>query len=127
MKVKPETDQFAPVPVHTETAKPAVDGGAGFKQALGGAIGIAGQLAGTMLSAQTGGLAPLVGGLLGGGGGGNVGGVGGFNLGNDPSPADLLQLQNQIQRESLVFNAQTNISKTDHETRMSAIRNVKAG
>ncbi len=130
MKVNPESDQFANIPVHTttDTVKPA---GGGFQQVLGGALSIAGQLASGVAGAHTMGLGPLagslLGGLAGGGAGGAVGGVPGFNLGNDPSPADLLQLQNQIQRESLVFNAQTNISKTDHETRMSAIRNVKAG
>jgi hypothetical protein len=39
----------------------------------------------------------------------------------------LLLLQERIQNESAQFNVLTNISKTEHETKMSAIRNVRAG
>jgi hypothetical protein len=117
MKVNPQTDQFAQIPQHDGAqAKKADQGGQQFAQFLGGAVQVAGQLAGAVGGAQTFGLGGLAGNLLGGGAGGG-----------DPSTAELLQMQNQIQRESLVFNAQTNISKTDHDTRMSAVRNIRAG
>jgi hypothetical protein len=121
MKVNPQTDQFAQIPQHEGAqAKKADQGGQQFAQFLGGAVQVAGQLAGAVGGAQGFGLGGLAGGavnnILGGGAGGA-----------DPSLPDLLQLQNQIQRESLVFNAQTNISKTDHDTRMSAVRNIRAG
>lgn len=38
---------------------------------------------------------------------------------------ELLMLQMQIQQESQYFNTQTNIMKTDHDARMSSIRNLK--
>ncbi|HSI32801.1 MAG: hypothetical protein ACAI43_25405 [Phycisphaerae bacterium] len=121
MKVNPQTDQFAAIPQHDGAqAKKADAGGQQFAQILGGAVQVAGQLAGTVAGAQGFGLGGLAGNLLGGGGAGGLGG-------GDPSTADLLQMQNQIQRESLVFNAQTNISKTDHDTRMAAVRNIRAG
>jgi len=121
MKVNPQTDQFGAVPQHTENAQPKA-GDQTFNKVLGGAIQVAGQLASTVAGAQGLGLGSLgtslasglTGGALGPGGSG------------DPAFTDLLALQNQMQRESLVFNSQTNISKTDHETRMSAVRNIKA-
>ena len=123
IKVNPETDQFAPVQEHSQVQNTTSDGGAKFKQFLGGAVNIAGQLASSAAGAQSFGLGPLVGNLassIGGGGGGLGGGAldGGQLTG-------LLQLQNEIQRQSLIFNAETNISKTDFETKMSAVRNIK--
>ena len=125
MKVNPQTDQFGAVPQHTDTAKPAA-GDQTFNKVLGGAIQVAGQLASTVAGAQGLGLGSLGTSLASGltGGAGGAGGIGGS--GGDPSFQDLLTLQTQLQRESLVFNSQTNISKTDHETRMSAVRNIKA-
>lgn len=38
---------------------------------------------------------------------------------------ELLMLQMQIQQEAQYFNTQTNIMKTDHDARMSSIRNIK--
>jgi hypothetical protein len=126
IKVNPETDQFAPVQEHTAVQNTTSDGGAKFKQFLGGAVNIAGQLASSAAGAQSFGLGPLVGNLassLGGGGLGG-GGLGGGAL-DSGQLTGLLQLQNEIQRQSLVFNAETNISKTDFETEMSAVRNIK--
>ena len=40
---------------------------------------------------------------------------------------ELLLQQEQIQRETTVFNSLSNISKAEHECRMSAIRNFKDG
>ena len=121
IKVNPETDQFAPVQEHTAVQNTTSDGGAKFKQFLGGAVNIAGQLASSAAGAQSFGLGPLVGNLASslGGGGLSGGALDGGQL------TGLLQLQNEIQRQSLVFNAETNISKTDYETKMSAVRNIK--
>jgi len=38
---------------------------------------------------------------------------------------ELLMLQMQVQQEAQYFNTQTNIMKTDHDARMSSIRNIK--
>ena len=46
--------------------------------------------------------------------------------GAEPSPFELMMLQQEVQRESLFFTMQTNISKTEHDARMSAVRNMKA-
>jgi hypothetical protein len=124
IQVNPQSDQFSnqPVRAHSEVTDPSsgTDAGTGFRQVLGGAVSVAGQLATGVASAY--GMGPLVGGLnnsLNGAAG--IGGAGG-----DINFTDLLQQQNQIQRESLVFNSETNISKTDHESRMSAVRNFKS-
>lgn len=39
---------------------------------------------------------------------------------------ELLMVQQKIQNQGIVFNAETNISKTSHETLMAGIRNMKA-
>ena len=59
------------------------------------------------------------------------GGAGkGLDLGGvDPTttdPIQLLQLQDKMQKESAFFNTMSNVSKTEHETRMAAIRNMKS-
>jgi hypothetical protein len=127
MDIKPTSDQLTPVPTHTDTATPATGGG-NFGKVLGGVVNIASQLASGAAGAQTMGLGPLAGSLLNGGSGGigGAGGVGGGQFG-DASFADLLKEQEQIQTESAQFTALTNISKTEHESRMSAIRNIRAG
>jgi hypothetical protein len=121
IKVNPETDQFAPVQEHSPVQNTTSDGGAKFKQFLGGAVNVAGQLVSGVAGAQSLGLGPLVGNLASSLGGGGLGG-GALDGGQLTS---LLQLQNEIQRQSLIFNAETNISKTDFDTKMSAVRNIK--
>ncbi|HEY7120130.1 MAG TPA: hypothetical protein VH475_26315 [Tepidisphaeraceae bacterium] len=121
IKVNPESDQFVPVQEHTPV-QTANNSGVNFGKVLGGAANIAGQLVSGVAGAQTLGLGPLVGNIAGSLAGGN--GVSGGPL-DGSELTNLLQLQNEIQRQSLVFNAQTNISKTDHETRMSAVRNIR--
>lgn len=69
----------------------------------------------------------IIGGLLGGlskmGGGGS--GIGGIDTSlNDQM--QLLQVQQQIQKETQMFNLMTNISKDKHDAAMAAIRNMKA-
>jgi hypothetical protein len=125
IKVNPETDQFAPVQEHTAVQNTTSDGGAKFKQFLGGAVNIAGQLASSAAGAQSFGLGPLVGNLASSLGGGGLGGNLSSGALDGGQLTGLLQLQNEIQRQSLIFNAETNISKTDFETKMSAVRNIK--
>jgi hypothetical protein len=135
MDINPTSDQLiTPVREHSEK-KHASGGGGGakFAQFLGGAVNMAGQLASGVAGAQTMGLGPIAGNLLGGGlnGGSGIGGIGGGGA-LDPSNQatqfeQLLQLQEQLQTQSQQFTALTNISKTDHETRMSAIRNIRGG
>lgn len=120
MDVKPTSNQFnnpPPVQVHSEVAK-AGDGGAGFRQFIGGAVQVAGQLVGNVAGAGGLGMGPLGGGLNAITGG--PPGTGGSDF------AQLLQLQERMQRESAQFNTLSNVSKTEHETRMAAIRNMKA-
>jgi hypothetical protein len=106
-------------------------GGAKFGQFLGQAVNVAGQLASTVAGAQTMGMGPVAGNLISGITGGNQGGLSGdlsSALDNQAAQQEqLLLLQERIQNESAQFNTLTNISKTEHETKMSAIRNVRAG
>ena len=71
--------------------------------------------------------AGIIGGLLGGLGkmGGGGGGFGGIDTGMSEQ-MQLLQMQQQIQKETQMFNLMTNISKDRHEASMAAIRNMKS-
>jgi hypothetical protein len=134
MEVKPTSDQLsAPVPQHSEVQQPGATGAGNFGKFLGNAVNIAGNLAAKAAGAQTMGIGPLVGSIAGGLNGG-VGGAGGLGGGLDGAIGDqgaqfqqLLELPEQIPTQSAEFNSLTNISKTEHETRMSAIRNIRAG
>ncbi len=123
IEINPTSNQLSAVPQHSEA--PAATGGQSFGKVMGGVINIAGQLASSVAGAQTMGLGPIAGSLLNGGIGG-AGGVGGDQFGG-ASFQELLKQQTQIQQESAQFTALTNISKTEHESRMSAIRNIRAG
>ncbi len=75
-------------------------------------------------------LAPAVGSALGLGGGalglpGLAGTLGGGGLGGGLSNAQMLMLQYQIQQEMLRFNLLSNISKTQHDAKMNAVRNIR--
>jgi hypothetical protein len=125
MELEPISDQLSstPVPTHTDPT-PASSGGVKFAQVLGGAVNVAGQLASTVGGAGGLGLAPLAGNIAGAITGANVGGFGGSSV-DGTSFQELLLQQEQIQRETATFTAQTNISKQEHDTLMSAIRNIK--
>ncbi len=74
-------------------------------------------------------IAPAVGSALGLGGGalglpGLAGTLGGGGLGG-MSNAQMLMLQYQIQQEMLRFNLLSNISKTQHDAKMNAVRNIR--
>jgi hypothetical protein len=128
MDVTPTSDQLnvTATPTHSDVNTSSSQTAASFAQALGGAVNVAGQLAGAAAGASGFGLGPL------GGIAANIGGLNSPIDGNagsnttDLSFAQLLQLQQQIQKESEQFNAMTNISKTEYETFMAAIRNLKA-
>jgi hypothetical protein len=133
MEINPTTNQFEPVQQHSQPAKQNT-GGAKFGQFLGQAVNVAGQLASTVAGAQTMGMGPVAGNIIGGitGNQGTGAGLGGGDLdsalANQTNQQEqLLLLQERIQNESAQFNVLTNISKTEHETKMSAIRNVRAG
>ena len=119
MKVNPESDQLSSVPTHSNV-QVGPSGNEKFRQVLGGTINLAGQLAGAAAGGSTMGLGPLAGnianGLLNTGGTGDAGSI---------DPMQLLQLQQQLQTQSQVFNTLSNTSKTEHETRMAAVRNMK--
>jgi hypothetical protein len=119
MKVNPESDQLSSVPTHSNVSV-GPTGNEKFRQVLGGTINLAGQLAGVAAGGSTMGLGPLAGnianGLLGSGATGDAGTV---------DPMQLLQLQQQLQTQSQVFNTLSNVSKEEHDTRMAAVRNFK--
>ncbi len=66
----------------------------------------------------TGTLAGALGGVL-GGGGGILGGTDGIGQ------MELLNLQRQINQEAQIFTTITNVEKSHHDARMSAVRNIR--
>lgn len=90
--------------------------------ALATGLGFAASLAGSAINAYSGG---SLGALTGGAGGGLDGLTGGLND-NNQQFMELLQLQNQLQVQNQTFSALSNVSKTEHETRMAAVRNIRA-
>ena len=125
----PTTTQFQPVQQHTQPAKQN-NAGAKFGQFLGQAVNVAGQVAATVGGGGALGAGPVAGNLF-----GNIASPNGINngdlegaLGDSFNQQEqLLLLQERVQNQSAQFNTLTNISKTEHETKMSAIRNVRAG
>ena len=122
METTPVSTELSATPVaaHSDVST-GQSSGASFGKVLGAAVSVAGQLASTVAGAQSLGIGPLAGSLAGG-----LNGSSGTDFGNQ-SFQDLLLQQEQIQKESAVFTSLSNISKTEHETRMSAIRNMRAG
>ncbi len=107
-----------PPSYQSETSKSENDG---LGQALNAGLGFAARLAGTAANVYSGG---ALGGLT--GGGGALGGLSGQLNDNNAQFMQLLQLQNQMQVQSQQFNTLSNVSKTEHETRMAAVRNIRA-
>lgn len=91
--------------------------------ALATGLGFAASLAGSAINAYSGG---ALGGLTGGGAGGGLDGLTGGLNDNNQQFMELLQLQNQLQVQNQTFSALSNVSKTEHETRMAAVRNIRA-
>ncbi len=57
--------------------------------------------------------------------GGGIGGIGG--LGEAAAYAQLMQQQNRIQQETLVYSAQSNASKAQHDTKKTIVNNWRGG
>jgi hypothetical protein len=55
---------------------------------------------------------------------GTTGSIAGMSQGGREQMA-LMKIQEQLQRENQVFSLMSNISKTNHETRMAAVRNMR--
>lgn len=62
--------------------------------------------------------------LMGGGGLGGMGGLGG--LSSTAQQMQLLKMQDEIQQRSARFQTLSNISKSESDTRLNSIRNMKA-
>ena len=79
-------------------------------------------LTGLQIAGGTGGLgAGTLGGAL-----GTLGGVDGLLGGTDTmGQLELLNLQRQINMEAQIFTTMTNVEKSHHDARMSAIRNIR--
>ncbi len=124
MKVDPQSDQLSSVPTHSNVSV-GPTGNEKFRQVLGGTLNLAGQLAGVAAGGSTMGLGPLGGniasGLLSSAGSSLTGTTDAGTI----DPMQLLQLQEQIQTQSQVFNTLSNVSKEEHDTRMAAVRNFK--
>ena len=124
MKVDPQSDQLSSVPTHSNVSV-GPTGNEKFRQVLGGTLNLAGQLAGVAAGGSTMGLGPLGGniasGLLNSAGSSLTGTTDAGTI----DPMQLLQLQEQIQTQSQVFNTLSNVSKEEHDTRMAAVRNFK--
>jgi len=102
-------------------------GGGGLGGMLGGLGGGGlGGLGGMLGGLGGGGLGGL-GGILGGGGGlgGMLGGMGGILGGGGGGPGGTMGLQQQMQKQQQVFQMLSNIMKSQHDTAMGAIRNMR--
>jgi len=119
MQVNPESEQLSSIPTHANI-QTGPTGADTFRQVLGGTVSLAGQLAGSVSGASTMGLGPIAGNLA----SSLLTGTGSADSGT-ADPMQLLQLQEQLQQQEQVFNTMSNISKTEHETRMAAVRNMK--
>lgn len=60
-----------------------------------------------------------------GGGGGALAATGSGGLGDMADFAQMIQTQMAVQKEQQVVTLQTNISKTEHESRMAVVRNLR--
>lgn len=114
---------------HNTAAREApASGPSSFMKGLSDTVSFVGSVAFKGASLAVGRSAPaagLLGGLGGGlGGGGGAGGLGGVGEAGDL--AGLLQLQLEVQERMQRFTMLTNIAKTEHESRMSAVRNMRA-
>src|SRR5947209_6153884 len=107
MQIDPQSNQFQPIQQHsdvTSNQRTGTGAGAAFQQVLGGAAYVAGNMVTSVAKSYGLGLGPLAGSL-------NNSPTGG--LGGDLSYVDLLNQQNQLQKEAVVFNSETNISKEE--------------
>ena len=103
----------------------ASSGPSDFMKGLSDTVSFVGSVAYKGAQIAVGRSAPGAAGLLGGLGGGGVGGLGGGGAGGGDL-GNLLQLQLEVQERMQRFTMLTNIAKTEHESRMSAVRNMRA-
>jgi len=110
--------ELTTAPQHSaQTTQPASTG-VDFGKVLTAGVGIAASVAGKSLGASS------IGGLI-GGGGASLG-----NVNNDLDRqqvqfAEMIQIQNRMQVQNMEVTMVSNVSKTEHETRMAAVRNIK--
>lgn len=107
----PSTINTTNTPVYAQPLPPAPapsSGGGDFGAVLGGLVS-------TGLS------------VMGGGGFGGFGGIGGLSsLNSTNQQMQLLKMQDEIQQRSARFQTLSNISKSESDTRLNSIRNMKA-
>ena len=58
---------------------------------------------------------------------GDVAGIGAGAMGMNPDYMALLAQQTKTQQEMMVMNMMSNISKSEHETKMAPVRNIRVG
>jgi hypothetical protein len=114
--IKQVGPQVQPIPtrddVTADVNRPKTEGGADLVQAISFAAKLYGSVAGV--------------GGMGGGPLGALTGAGGAGGTGSMDQWSLLKMQQDLQRESQIFNTLSNVSKTEHETRMAAVRNMRA-
>ena len=115
--------------------QPTVGAAGVFKNAMSGAVSIAGNVAGGLASNVAGpfagaaarDLVKSAGSVLTGSAGGALGGGYGNAADAMESLQGLLDQQIAVQAEMQAFTMQTNIEHSKHETKMAAIRNMRVG
>ena len=113
---------------HNSSAREASSSGpSDFMKGLSDTVSFVGSVAVKGAQVAVGRSAPGAAGLIGGGlGGGGLGGLGGLGGDAGGDLGSLLQLQLEVQERMQRFTMLTNIAKTEHESRMSAVRNMRA-
>ncbi|MEM9420303.1 MAG: hypothetical protein AAGA25_14790 [Planctomycetota bacterium] len=115
-----QSQNFSNPPQHTGNTAPASSSD-GFAKALTGLASVAVPVADTAMRLSTGGSTSLR--SLG------LGSIPGSNASGSQNAdymADLLAKQEEVQMRNMQFTTISNVSKTEHETRMSAVRNIRA-
>jgi hypothetical protein len=120
---------FSSTPVHRSEIEAAqTDNGTGAALATG--ISFAAQLASKAAAASPYGALPgLASSLLSGvgnAGGLSLAGIQGDIANSQNQFLEMLRIQNQMQLQNQTFTTITNVSKMDHESRMAAVRNIRA-
>ncbi|MEM7624458.1 MAG: hypothetical protein AAF333_02395 [Planctomycetota bacterium] len=113
-----QSQNFSNPPQHTGNTAANPNG---FGQALAATAAVAVPIADTAISLATGRSSSLRGLGLGSVPGSTASGAQNANYMND-----LLAKQEEVQMRNMQFTTISNVSKTEHETRMSAVRNIRA-
>lgn len=115
-----QSQNFSNPPQHTAN-NAAAPGNNGFAQALTATAAVALPVADTAINLATGGSSSLRSLGL-----GSVPGASASGGQNSNYLNDLLAKQEEVQMRNMQFTTLSNVSKTEHETRMSAVRNIRA-